>query len=273
VATAGASTPAPTTATFGLAVGITKGATTSLVTGKGAIDFSTGDLTATLAVPAGAAGTSSSATKVQAVVDAGTVYVSIPGLASALGGKQWLSIPLTGSSATSMTKGTKSLASELTGVRASVAKAKKQGATVTSLGTRTVNGVKAVGYQVTVKTSSAGTSVPGLSGALGSQANAALKGLPKTVPVRVWADTSGRLVRASTTVTDTASGSSVRVAVTFNVTNYNGSVTVTAPPAASTGPLPSGLLQELLGELQGGTLGAGGLGGLLGGSTATTAAA
>jgi hypothetical protein len=270
--TAGAATPAPTTASFGLALGVTKGSTTSVITGQGAINFSTGDLTATVTVPAGAAGSSSSAEKVQVVVDAGTLYVSIPGLASVLGGKQWLSFSLSATAAASVTKDTQSLASELANVRGIVSSARSSGATVTSLGTRTINGVRALGYQLTVHTSGASSLAPGLSGALGSQANAALKGLPATVPVRVWADSRNRLVRVSTVVTVKPKGStSERLAVTFNVLAYNAPVTVTAPPASSTGQLPAGVLQQLLGGLKSGSLGASGLGSLFGGSTSAAA--
>ncbi len=265
ISTAGAATTAPTTATFGLALGVTKGSTATVLTGKGAVEFSTGDLQASVAVPAGAAGSGTSAQKLQVVVDGGNLYVSIPALASVLGGKQWVSFPLSGSAPTSITNATHSMATTLADASGIVSSARKSGATVKSLGSKTINGVKATGWQLTVKTSSASSLAPGLSGALGSQANTALKGLPATIPVRVWADSRNRLVRASTALTVKPSGSAAEhVALTFNVLAYNGPVNITAPPASSVGQLPAGTLQQILGGLESGSLGSGSLGSLFG---------
>lgn len=101
---------------------------------------------------------------------------------------------------------------------------------VTSTGPQTINGQQATGYRATVDLDKVAakqtspqakqliTSVEQLTGA-------------KTLPLQVWVDGQGRLVREENTVNVTAAGHQVQSKTTLDLTDYGTPVTVTAPPA------------------------------------------
>ena len=141
------------------------------------------------------------------------------------------------------------------------------GTTVRMIGTQTINGEVATGYQATVDPAKALASVPGLMAGLGSSGRSGHHGIPATVPVRLWADSTGRLVRASVVLGHKGSAATPQqVVMSVTVTGYDQAFSVTPPAASTTLSLPAGALKQLFGSLGG----AGALGGLLTPGTSST---
>ena len=247
--TAGAAAPsAPTSAAFSFTATGATGAGSGTITGHGQADFADAAASLTVDIPAGALGSSGLAAsalsgggEVEVIVAGGTVYVGGPLVSSFTQGKLWVSVPLSSlDHGTSTSSAIGKLAADLGDVGSLVSSAKADGATVSTLGAGTVDGTAATGYVVTVKGhhASASSSGPG-------------------VPVTLWADSQGRLVQASTTVS--AKGGADHGSVVVDLSGYNAPISIAAPDAATVLPLPAGLLK--------GALGASGLKGVLGTTT------
>ncbi|BCJ34997.1 hypothetical protein Athai_25000 [Actinocatenispora thailandica] len=101
---------------------------------------------------------------------------------------------------------------------------------VTKLGTSTVHGVRATGYRATVEVQKAAAKQ-------GAKAQDALKNLSEhgvhSIPVEVWLDADGRVVREHSTLTMTGVGSgSMTVDSTTDLTGYGTPVHISAPAGA-----------------------------------------
>jgi hypothetical protein len=106
---------------------------------------------------------------------------------------------------------------------------------VTSTGPATINGQQATGYQATID----------LDKVAAKQASAQAKQLiqlaeqltgTKTLPVQVWVDGQGRLVREVNNIDVTAVGQQVQSKTTLDLTDYGTPVDITAPPASELNP-------------------------------------
>lgn len=101
---------------------------------------------------------------------------------------------------------------------------------VTNLGTSTIRGVKVTGYQATVDLKKAAAKQ-------GAKAQKALTTLSEhgvdSIPVEVWLDSSGRVVREHSTLTMTGVGSgSMTVDSTTDLSDYGTPVHISAPTGA-----------------------------------------
>ena len=196
-------------------------------------------LSATL--PAGVLPGSGAATA-QAVVDGGTVYVSVPGLSALLGGAQWVSVTAPASDSANVASGFSQLAAALGDAQTIVTTLRSDGATVTSLGTRTVGGGTETGYRADIDLAKLLTA-HGLPAATVQKATAAVG---TAIPVTLWVDLDGRLAEVGVAVhATTASSATADVALTVDFTGYNTPVSITVPPATDTRQLSSSVLGQL----------------------------
>ena len=211
------------------------------VTGSGQADFAHDAGSATLSLPAPPSG--GSPTPIQAELVGGTVYASVPFLASFFGGKPWISDALPAADGPAISSGFTQVATEVGDAASIVSVLQAHGASVHSLGSATVNGVAATGQEADVDVAKALAAVPGLPAGL---KQGALGAIGASVPVRVWADAQGRLVELSSAVTlDLGRLGSHPVTVTVDVSGYGSPVTIGAPDPAQTAPLPAGALKGL----------------------------
>jgi hypothetical protein len=101
---------------------------------------------------------------------------------------------------------------------------------VTTLGTSTIRGVKVTGYKATVDLKKAAAKQ-------GAMAQKALTTLSEhgvdSIPVEVWLDSAGRVVREHSTLTMTGVGSgSMTVDSTTDLSDYGTPVHISAPTGA-----------------------------------------
>jgi len=255
-ATAGAAAPgAPTSVDFSANLAVTvAGGPSVKASGTGEIDFSTDQLGMVVDVPgslapilkalpsslAMATAGISGDTQVQAVVSGGTVYAQLPGLN--LGGKDWVGVSFP---TTAVSKVFASAGKALGNVHVILSALSRRGATIGSLGNRTVDGVPAVGYRATVLTAKILRLLPGLrSGA----ASTAAKDIGSTVPVQVWADAQGQVVQVSVSITRGGSATGVQsLNASVDFSGYGSAVTVTPPASTAATVIPGSTLRSLVG--------------------------
>ncbi len=221
--------------------GISSSAVTA--TGTGSIDFSSGESQMTLQY-SGLPGLSG--TQLTEISTADTLYVSVPGISTALPGKSWVSEPISGSN--SLTPGTTNPA-DILGMLES------QGDTVQPLGPSTIGGDAVQGYQVSINPSSINqrlgqSQLPAnIQKAVGNILGA------NGIHLDVYVGDANGLVREITLPLSTsAGGKSITARVTVDLTHYGTPVTITAPPPGEVATIQQ--WQAALGS-QGG---AGGLG-------------
>jgi hypothetical protein len=242
VATAGASPHASshvrksgaavTTADYNFSVsvsGLPSGGVT--VTGTGAVDFSTNEVSLAIDLPASVAklipGGSASPEVINAVLANGTVYVEIPNLAG-LVGERWISVALPSGASTAISGIFTKVSNALGDVRAIDAFAKAHGATVTSLGTSTVNGVEATGSKIVATSSKSGK--------------------VHTITASLWADSSDRLVQATVATGASTKVGTIDVSATVDFTGYGSAVTITVPPPSQVKAIPLSTVESFLGK-------------------------
>ncbi len=174
-------TGAPT-ASFKFSVSV-RGLTPSAVTitGSGQADAATDAASLTVQLPAAVAkllpGGKAAPEVVKAELVSHTVYLNVPGL-SALVGKPWIAVSIPAADNSQVSGIFSKVASALGDVNSIVALAHSHHATVTSLGTSTVDGVTATGHKI-VTTLAHGKA---------------------DVTADLWADTADRLVQADAKV-------------------------------------------------------------------------
>ena len=222
-----AATTAVTTTSFSFSASVS-GPPSLTVTGTGQADFTTHSASFSVDVPAGVAklvpGGSAAPEVINAVLSGGTVYVQVPSLASLLG-EPWISVTLPTkvlAHAAILTK----VAAALGDVNAIDSFAQAHHATVTSLGTATVDGVDATGTKFV--------------------ATLSRRGGGRTVTASVWADASDQLVQANVSIPAGATKGSLGVTATANFTGDNAPVTITVPPSSQVKVIPYSSVAGLL---------------------------
>lgn len=218
-----ASAAAVTTAAFTFDVTVSGLTPTPVdVTGSGQVDFTHDAVGLTVDLPAAVAklipGGSASPEVVDVVESGGTVYLQVPSLAGLLG-KPWISLALPAKADAGGAKLFKLAATALGNVNAITGFATAHHATVTALPSGTVDGVQVTGDTIVSSFS--------------------VKGTPRTVTAKVYADSSGRLVQGDLSTSG--------VNATVDVTGYGQPVTVTVPPASAVAPIPLSVVASFLG--------------------------
>jgi hypothetical protein len=102
--------------------------------------------------------------------------------------------------------------------------AQKHHATVTTLGTSTVDGVTATGSQIVAT------------------------GAHQTLTASLWADSSDRLVQADVTVGGLGKTGAVGVTATVDLSSYGSPVTITVPPSSQVTAVPYSTVAHYLGQ-------------------------
>jgi hypothetical protein len=119
------------------------------------------------------------------------------------------------------------MASALGNVNAIVSFAQAHHATVTSLGTATVDGVTATGHKIVATLS---------------------QGRLHNLTASLWADGSDRLVQADLTGSTSTPAGSVGLSAVVNFTGYGAPVTIAVPPASQVKAIPLSTVEMLLGH-------------------------
>jgi len=221
-----------TTASFSFSVsvsGLTPSAVT--VTGTGQADLANHAVSLAVNVPAAVAklipGGSASPEVINAVLSGGTIYLEIPSLAPMVG-EPWVSVALPSKATTAVPGIWTKVASALGNVNAIVGYAKAHHATVTSLGSATVDGVQATGSKIV---------------ATGSH-----KGKTGTLSASLWADSANRLVQADITASGAAQKGSMDLTAAVDFTGYGSPVTITVPQSSQVKSIPFSTVAMLLGK-------------------------
>lgn len=219
---------AVTSTSFSFSASVSAPATTVTVTGTGQADFAAHTASFSVDLPAAAAklipGGSAVPEVINAVLSGGTVYVQVPSLAPVVG-EPWISVTLPTkvlARATILTK----VAAALGDVDAIDTFAQAHHATVTSLGTATVDGVAATGTKFV--------------------ATLPRRGGGRTLTASVWADSSGQLVQANVSIPAGATKGSFGVTATANFTGDNAPVTIIVPPSSEVKAIPYSTVARLL---------------------------
>jgi hypothetical protein len=256
---AAATSAAATSVAFSLsATRATSSATTTLVTGSGAVDLThrTGRLTASVPGLAGYVGSGNDTVNV--VTDGSSVYLGSPAISSLTGGKSWLKadLPKDASSPGLSSLGVLSNPSQLIGLLSSV------GGQVTTVGAVDLHGTRTTEYRTTVTLSELATRAgigTGSGSALGAQVAKVLQQLGSTsVPITAWVDSGGYLRQISASIdlaratlgsvasdliggalngtlpTGTSGQATTATTVTVGFDQYNAPVNVVVPPASRT---------------------------------------
>jgi hypothetical protein len=251
--TAAAQPTSPSTASFSfnLSVG-SSGGTSTLLSGSGAADFAADQASLAVNLPPSFAadlpGGSSTSTPLDVVVSGGTVYLSYPGLTSLTGGKPWVSISLPSKVQAVVPKAFSAVSSVLGDVSGLVTAAQKAHLSVTSLGSKEINGVSATGSEISVRLRHLSRWAK-KSRALKKFDHAVHKLPADFVPttttrtgrvvVDLWANGSNQLVQASARIT-------LRRAVTadfqIDFTGYGSPVSITVPSSSETLAVPLSLV-------------------------------
>jgi hypothetical protein len=229
-----------TTASYALTVNVTpptKTAWSISVTGQ--VNFTTDAATANLTLPSSFPIAALAGTTLQAELVGATAYIAVPPALSAfVGGASWVSVALPSKLGTSLNGVFSHLAAWCGNAQSIVIGLGAHKGSTTSLGSSSINNVSANGTQVEQ---------------VGKRVSRALK-LPPSIskkaggvfgngklPIDVWANPQGQLVRLSITG---SIGS-----VTLDVTNIDQPVSITPPSGAV--PLSPSLL-KMIGSLLGG---------------------
>ncbi len=218
------------------------------LSGSGAIDFAHDQASLSAQVPASLAqhlpGAGAGATTLQVVVSGGTLYLSWPGLASVDGGKPWVSASPPARVRHAVSKALGTAASELGDVSGIVQFARNHHATVTSLGTQTIDGVSASGTQITA-TFHRRAFVHHRRGVdrvrlgalarvlhlLDHPATGGASGHGVDLSAQLWANQSNQLVRGSLRRSGPKGGSA---STQVDLSGYDQPVTITVPSSAQT---------------------------------------
>ncbi len=200
------------------------------ITGSGEADFSNDAVFVSATLPPAVAqllpGGSTGPEVVNAVYSDGTIYLEIPSLSSLLGAP-WISVALP----TTATKAVPGIFTKVAGalgdVNSIVSFATAHHATVTSLGSSTVDGVSANGTQIVA-------TLPGKGGA-------------GTLTASLWADSSDRLVQGDVAVTGSGTKGPIGLTGTVDLSGYGSPVTVTVPPASEVRAVPYATVAHFLG--------------------------
>ncbi len=226
------SAAAVTTADYNFSVsvsGLPSG--TVMVTGSGAADFSTNEVSLSIDLPASVAklipGGSASPEVINAVLAGGTVYAEIPNL-SHLVGEPWISVALPSAASTAIAGIFTKVANALGDVRAIDALAKSHGATVTHLGVSTVNGVKATGSKIVATSSKSGK--------------------VRTVTASLWANSSDQLVQGTLATGASTKVGAIGVSATVDLSGYGSAVTISVPPPSQVKAIPLSIVESFLGK-------------------------
>jgi hypothetical protein len=202
------------------------------ITGNGEVDFTDDAVSLTVDIPGVVArmipGGSDSPETVNAVLSGGTLYLEVPSLASIVG-EPWISVALPTQATSALPGGFTKIASAIGDVNTIITFAQKHHATVTSLGTATVNQVPATGDQIAGSYTTKKATALALSGS-------------------VWADSSDRLVQGNLSVSGTGTKGTVGVTATVNLSGYGAPVTVTVPPSSEVQPIPYSVVAKVLGK-------------------------
>lgn len=244
VATTGASNAATghvaspaTTVSFNFSATVSGvGAAAVTISGAGVADFSDDAFSLSASLPAAVGklipGGSDTPESISAVLSGETVYLEIPGLASTVG-EPWISIALLSTAAPVVNGALGKVAAALGDVSTIVNLARTHHATVSSLGTATVDGVQATGTKLVVV-------APHHAGS-------------RSITATLWADSSDRLVQG--TVSSSANGAGAAgdaglgLSATGNFSGYGSPVTIAVPPPSQTKSIPFSVIQGLLGKL------------------------
>ncbi len=222
-------TGAPT-ASFNFSVSIT-GLTSSAVTitGSGQADAATDAASLTVQLPAAVAkllpGGTAAPEVVKAELVSDTAYLNVPGL-SALVGKPWIAVSIPATDRSQVSGIFSKAASALGDVNAIIALAHSHHATVTSLGTSTVDGVTATGHKIVTTVAHGKAAVTG----------------------DLWADSSDRLVQADATVAVTTKKHHADITAALNLSHYGDPVTINAPPSSQVKVIPLSTVESFLGQ-------------------------
>jgi hypothetical protein len=203
--------------------------TTVTITGSGQADAATDAASLTVQLPAAVAkllpGGTAAPEVVKAELVSDTVYLNVPGL-TALVGKPWIAVSIPAADRSEVSGIFSKVASALGDVNAIVALAHSHHATVTSLGTSTVDGVTATGHKIVT------TVAHGKAG----------------VSADLWADSSDRLVQADAQVTVTTKKHHADITAALNLGHYGAPVTITAPPPSQVKVIALSTVESFLGK-------------------------
>jgi hypothetical protein len=200
------------------------GSSATTVTGQGQVDFVHQQAAFDVQLPGGILGQKGGMLEV--VVAGRTVYLGGPVVSSLTKGGWLRYTPATSAKSPAMTGPSTTFGD----AQQALDTLRAHGATVTSAGTATVDGVSATGYSVHVP----------------ARAHATATNLT------VWADPSDRIIRVALAPGASKTGPSGKVTVTAASVDltYNPAVSITVPPASATTPLPADLVQALLAQLR-----------------------
>jgi hypothetical protein len=156
-------------------------------------------------------------------------YVTVPASLSALaGGATALSVPVSTTLRNRISTDLDQSAVALTYAHVLLGVLAK-GEHQSRAGTRTINGVAAIGTSVTLTLGQLSKVLPGLSTLLTTAGSGVSD---QAIPVTVWVDHQGRLVQVTMAGTSNAAQASFKGTVQFS--GYDAPVSITAPPAGST---------------------------------------
>jgi hypothetical protein len=222
-------TGAPTASfTFSVSVsGLTPSAVT--ITGSGQADAATDAASLTVQLPAAVAkllpGGKAAPEVVKAELVRHTVYQNVLGL-STLVGKPWIAVSIPAADTSQVSGIFSKVASALGDVNSIVALAHSHHATVTSLGSSTVDGVAATGHKI-VTTLAHGKAA---------------------VTADLWADSSDRLVQADAKVAVTTKKHHADISASLDLSKYGAPVTIAAPPSSQVKVIPLSTVESFLGQ-------------------------
>ncbi|MHB8319401.1 MAG: hypothetical protein ACYDEP_09280 [Acidimicrobiales bacterium] len=241
-----------TTATYNLTLSATlESGKTVTVTGNGQVDFANDSASSTLSVPpllavGGGTGSTSSNARidVQVVLVGGTLYATVPGITTLFAGTPWVSYALPKRIAANEPARFEKAARSLADVGGVLNYVDVHGGKVSPLGTKTINGVTATGYDANVNVANILGSYPAIPKRLVTRV---LHVVGANVGVTLYEDSSGRLVQLSSSISraNPAKHGLKSVSIVLNVGGYGSPVSIVAPPAASTTPLSPAMLNSV----------------------------
>jgi hypothetical protein len=216
---ASSASPAVTSADFSFSLSLSGNTSDAVsLTGSGQIDFVNDALATSIVLPSNLAGLLGGGS-VTAVISGGVLYLEVPGLSGSIG-TPWISVPLPSGS---LVGAFDTIATALGNVSQVVSFASSHGATISPLGSSTVDNTAVTGYLI-----SAGSSA--FSGKL-----------------TLWANSQDELVQAIVQVSNPAGGPSITL--TFDLSGYNDPITFTTPPSSQVRAIPLPLVQQFPGGM------------------------
>jgi hypothetical protein len=209
---------------------------TVTITGSGDADFANNDMTLQFQMSA-----EGQQVSMQETLTGNTIYVSTPDLSTIAPGKSWVSLDLSSlSQARNLNPAMSS--GDGTNAGAMLQILSQEGATVTPLGTSTIDGTSVSGYAVSFDQAAMQRrlgNLPDWVQQSASQIN--FNGLN----MKVYVDGSGRLRRMSMDISAKSNGSTVSGTLDLDLSNFGATVNVTAPPSDQVITLEQLLQQEV----------------------------